>query len=390
MGRDRQRIAAAVVVAGDRGDSDREGRRADFVLQPESDLVFAFANRRCHSEDVVSALNSGELDGEAGFGLACEEEVGRERSGLQVGLGAELGDRAGVQGQAGLVDGEGLAGRAGEVALAGDGNGDRASVDAILAVRNGVVRIGELAAVKHDSHFGGMGLGVVGHAGNILDHVVRDGSFRDLEVLSDLTGVIVLTGVDDGRRADIDVIFVCDGNIIDCKLCFGVLDGNALHAGRTCIGLVGRVIDRDRGCGNGLRVHNKFAGNVTDRVILNLIGVQNAGKLIIVDFAVLRVFCAYGVRVFRDLIVVHEALEFDGITSGRSSIAVGDGVMRNVGGQTLGGDGQLRGGRADVAGILPFCHRIGIAYRDGVFANILRCGRTVGDGAVGGHVFAVQ
>ena len=86
MGRDRQRIAAAVVVAGDRGDSDREGRRADFVLQPEGDLVFAFDNRRCHSEDVVSALNSGELDGEAGFGLACEEEVGRERSGLQVSV----------------------------------------------------------------------------------------------------------------------------------------------------------------------------------------------------------------------------------------------------------------------------------------------------------------
>ena len=183
-----------------------------------------------------------------------------------------------------------------------------------------------------------MGLGVVGHAGNIRDHVVRDGSFRDLEVLSDLTGVIVLTSVDDGRRADIDVIFVCDGNIIDCKLCFGILDGNALHAGRTCICLVSRVIDRDRGCGNGLRVHNKFAGNVTDRVILNLIGVQNAGKLIIVDFAALRVFCVYGVRVFRDLIVVHEALEFDGITSGRSSIAVDDGVMRNVGGQTLGGN----------------------------------------------------
>ena len=210
VGRDRQRIAAAVVVAGDRGDSDREGRRADFVLQPEGNLVFAFDNRRCHSEDVVSALNSGELDGEAGFGLACEEEVGRERPGLQVGLGAELGDRAGVQGQTGLVDGEGLAGRAGEVALAGDGNGDRASVDAILAVRNGVVRIGELAAVKPDSHFGGMGPGVVGHAGNIRDHSAGNRSLRDGEVLrgGELIAAIVVAGDSDacGVHASVDVV----------------------------------------------------------------------------------------------------------------------------------------------------------------------------------------
>ena len=209
MGRDRQRIAAAVVVAGDRGDSDREGRRADFVLQPEGDLVFAFDNRRCHSEDVVSALNSGELDGEAGFGLACEEEVGRERSGLQVGLGAELGDRAGVQGQAGLVDGEGLAGRAGEVALAGDGNCGGTGVD-VGGVRNGVILIClKRSAADRNGHFRSMCPGVIGHVSDRRERAA--GNFRRIDsegLFRRAREVIAYTGDDDLRSTGVDVVLI--------------------------------------------------------------------------------------------------------------------------------------------------------------------------------------
>ena len=110
---------------------------AGSAVQLVGDHVFAIDHSGLLREDRVAA-SGGECDGEASLRLVGEEEVGRERAGLHLSLGAEARDGVDAQVQVSLCNREGRVRRAGEVALTGDGDGGSTSVD-VGGVRNGVI-----------------------------------------------------------------------------------------------------------------------------------------------------------------------------------------------------------------------------------------------------------
>jgi len=245
--------------------------------------------------------------------------------------------------QVGLRDGEVLAGRAGEVALAGDGNGGGTGVD-VVGVRNVVILASlERAAVKRDSHFGGMGLGVVGHVGNVRDHSAGNRSLRDGEVLrgGELIAAIVVAGDSDacGVHASVDVVRIGNRVVSSGQSGLAVFhfDGRFLFDAVIDRGFA-QNCDRHSVVRQLFLVDNKFAIDGIDRVILDLIGVQSDGELILSGRVALFIFRANGVIGIRDFIAGQKTAKGDGVTVGRSLIAVSDGVVRNVGGQALGGN----------------------------------------------------
>ena len=114
-----------------------------------------------------------------------------------------------VQGQTGLVDGEGLAGRAGEVALAGDGNCGGTGVD-VGGVRNGVILIClKRSAADRNGHFRSMCLGVIGHVSDRRERAA--GNFRRIDsegLFRRAREVIAYTGDDDLRSTGVDVVLI--------------------------------------------------------------------------------------------------------------------------------------------------------------------------------------
>ena len=208
IGLDLQIIGAGFVVAGDRRDSHVESCFAGSAVQLVGDHVFAIDHSGLLREDRVAA-SGGECDGEASLRLVGEEEVGRERAGLHLSLGAEARDGVDAQVQVSLCNSEGRVRRAGEVALTGDGDGGSTSVD-VGGVRNGVILIClKRSAADRNGHFRSMCLGVIGHVSDRRERAA--GNFRRIDsegLFRRAREVIAYTGDDDLRSTGVDVVLI--------------------------------------------------------------------------------------------------------------------------------------------------------------------------------------